>query len=392
MAFAARNLRILSKIYNGNVTNSYSTLRKPIARISLLPLIQNCKLTTQNNRTKIAGSLTNIRSSPTVPFAQNVKENTDNNQVPPKDDTDPDHQYEEEMRKQREMTWKLSKYSMISTGVILGLMGGFYIYDLSKTKYDDKGNVIEDEYSHLPYFPRIWNRLLDRINYWTKFIQEPSREQLLPDPLKHPYVHPPTIVLEFTDVLVHPEWTYKSGWRFKKRPGVDQFLESLSQCFEVVIFTAEPALTVAPVVDALDSKGIAIRLMRDATRFVDGHHVKDLDTLNRDLKKVIVVDWNPNSVKLHPANLFRIPRWKGNDDDTTLFHLNLFLKALAALDIEDMRDALTYYQQFDDPIEAFKANREKLIQQMKEDEMVKTQNESNKPLVSKWSPSFLKLH
>ena len=28
------------------------------------------------------------------------------------------------------------------------------------------------------------------------------------------------------------------------------------------------------------------RLVRDATRFVDGHHIKDLDALNRDLSKV----------------------------------------------------------------------------------------------------------
>lgn len=85
--------------------------------------------------------------------------------------------------------------------------------------------------------------------------------------------------------------------------------------------------------------------------------------------------------------MFKIPRWKGNDDDTTLFHLTAFLKgstylieclkikiiiyklliilnifsALAALEIDDMRDALLYYQQFDDPIEAFKANRERVI-------------------------------
>lgn len=30
------------------------------------------------------------------------------------------------------------------------------------------------------------------------------------------------------------------------------------------------------------------RLVRDTTRFVDGHHVKDLNALNRDLSKVSV--------------------------------------------------------------------------------------------------------
>ena len=31
------------------------------------------------------------------------------------------------------------------------------------------------------------------------------------------------------------------------------------------------------------------RLFRDATRYVDGHHTKDLYALNRDLKKVPLI-------------------------------------------------------------------------------------------------------
>lgn len=65
-----------------------------------------------------------------------------------------------------------------------------------------------------------------------------------------------------------------------------------------------------------------------ATHFVDGHHVKSLDKLNRDLSKVIVIDWNPHSTKFHPENAFNISRWTGNDDDTTLFDLTAFLKSL----------------------------------------------------------------
>lgn len=83
-----------------------------------------------------------------------------------------------------------------------------------------------------------------------------------------------------------------------------------------------------PILDALDPKGyIMYRLVRDATHFVDGHHVKNLDNLNRDLKKVIVIDWDPNSTKLHPENTFRIERWSGNDDDQSLLEMVSFLKS-----------------------------------------------------------------
>lgn len=41
-----------------------------------------------------------------------------------------------------------------------------------------------------------------------QMIIEPTSPKLLPDPLKEPYYQPPyTLVLELTDVLLHPEWS-----------------------------------------------------------------------------------------------------------------------------------------------------------------------------------------
>jgi import inner membrane translocase subunit TIM50 len=39
---------------------------------------------------------------------------------------------------------------------------------------------------------------------------------------------------------------YQTGWRFKKRPGVDQFLETVaSPQFEIVIYTAEQGMVIS---------------------------------------------------------------------------------------------------------------------------------------------------
>ena len=70
------------------------------------------------------------------------------------------------------------------------------------------------------------------------------------------------------------------------------------------------------------------RLFRDATRYEDGHHVKDLDCINRDLSKVIVIDWNEKSVKSHQRNALKLKQWKGNDDDRYLIDLALLLKSM----------------------------------------------------------------
>lgn len=209
------------------------------------------------------------------------------------------------------------------------LLSASAIYDLGSPELDVNGQIIEDEFSGLPIVQQYFKRMWKSLTYYQKMIQEPSREKLLPDPLKPPYIQPEyTLVLEMKDVLVHPDWTYQTGWRFKKRPGVDSFLEQLAGQFEIVIFTADQGMTVFPILDALDPNGyIMYRLVRDATHFVDGHHVKNLDNLNRDLRKVIVVDWDANSTKLHPNNSLNIERWMGNDDDTALFDLVAFLKS-----------------------------------------------------------------
>ncbi|GLG99423.1 Mitochondrial import inner membrane translocase subunit TIM50-C [Gryllus bimaculatus] len=298
----------------------------------------------------------------------------------------------EEERKRRESSWKMMKYSFAAFGVSFGLLGSYLLYDLGSPKRDENGNVIEDEFTHKPLIQQFFGRMMKELDYYKRMIREPSRDKLLPDPLQYPYIQPPyTLVLELRDVLVHPDWTYKTGWRFKKRPGVDHFLEQVAPpLFEIVVFTAEQGMTVFPILDALDPNGyVMYRLVRDATHFVDGHHVKDLDRLNRDLSKVIVVDWNSDSVKFHPRNTLLLPRWAGNDDDQTLVDLANFLRTIAAAKVEDVREVLDYYHNFDDPIEAFRENQRKLIEQMEAKEKQLKESSSRNSLAHRWTPNFL---
>ncbi|CAL7946109.1 unnamed protein product [Xylocopa violacea] len=331
------------------------------------------------NSSKITGSLTN--KGPVHSLTQNDLNNKK---------SDEEAKEEAEKRQNRERSQKILKYSFISFGLFSTFGLSYMIYKLTGSQYDEHGNIIEDEYSNLPFYERIYKVIRREVKFYTKMLQEPSRTKLLPDPLKYPYIQPPyTLVLELTDVLVHPDWTYETGWRFKKRPGVNQFLEAIAPPqFEIVVYTAEQGMTVFGILDSLDPNGyIMYRLVRDTTRFVDGHHVKDLDALNRDLSKVIVVDWNPESTKFHPENTLRLPQWKGNDDDTTLYDLAAFLKTILSTNVEDVREVLNYYRQFDNPLQVFRENQRKFLMQLEEEES-KAQQESNKVLTSKWKPSF----
>ncbi|KAL8219937.1 UNVERIFIED_CONTAM: hypothetical protein K2H54_036471, partial [Gekko kuhli] len=78
---------------------------------------------------------------------------------------------------------------------------------------------------------------------YRQMIIEPTSPKLLPDPLKEPYYQPPyTLVIELTDVLLHPEWSLVTGWRFKKRPGIDNLFQQLAPLYEIVIFTSETGM------------------------------------------------------------------------------------------------------------------------------------------------------
>lgn len=204
---------------------------------------------------------------------------------------------DEEAKKQKESAWRAMKYTFIAFGVSFSCLGTYLVYELGKPSLDPDGRPIFDEFSQMPTSKQYIMRTLRELDYYKRMIKEPSREKLLPDPLQYPYYQPPyTLVLELTDILVHPDWTYQTGWRFKKRPGLDHFLESVNGMFEVVIYTAEQGMTVFPLIEALDPRNIvSYKLVRDATHFVDGHHVKSLDKLNRDLSKVIItVVWMLN--------------------------------------------------------------------------------------------------
>ncbi|XP_066158938.1 mitochondrial import inner membrane translocase subunit TIM50-C-like [Euwallacea fornicatus] len=297
---------------------------------------------------------------------------------------------EEEAKKQREQSWRTMKLTLIFFGISFSLVGTYLVVTLGAPQRDEEGLPLRDQFSDFPAVKAYFLRTIRELDYYRKLIREPSREKLLPDPLQYPYIQPKyTLVLEVTDVLVHPDWTYQTGWRFKKRPLLDYFLESLKDQYEIVIYTAEQGMTVFPLIEAIDPKNIiAYKLVRDATHFTGGHHVKSLNNLNRDLSKVICIDWNGSNLKFNPENLFCVKRWPGNDDDTSLLDLVTFLKTIADNGIDDVRDVLKVYSKYDDPIMAFREKQKKLIDELEAQAAAQREQQNSK--VSRWTPTFFK--
>uniref|UniRef100_A0A0X3PIM1 Mitochondrial import inner membrane translocase subunit TIM50 n=1 Tax=Schistocephalus solidus TaxID=70667 RepID=A0A0X3PIM1_SCHSO len=230
---------------------------------------------------------------------------------------------------------------------------------------DENGVEIPDEFIRMHpakgYICRAWRTLWD----FNQSIRDPVSEKLLPDPVQPPYYQPPyTLVIEINDVLVHPDWRFRSGWRFKKRPALELFLQQLSPFYEVVTFTNESAMTGMPILAQLDPQAqyIHYRLFREATRYRNGKHIKDLSCLNRDLSRVILIDWNPDAATLQPRNAFIVNRWTGNDSDRELIDLAAFLRMVAMSGVDDVRPVLDHYGQFEDPLKKFREKHEQLME------------------------------
>ncbi|XP_039624208.1 mitochondrial import inner membrane translocase subunit TIM50 [Polypterus senegalus] len=267
---------------------------------------------------------------------------------------------------------KQKENSAYAKKIILRLAGLFgigstitvvYIFGSSST--DEQGNRIPDEFDNDPPVFQQIRRTCKYFKDYRQMIIEPTSPKLLPDPLKEPYYQPPyTLVLELTDVLLHPEWSLVTGWRFKKRPGIEYLFQQLAPLYEIVIFTAETGMTAFPLIDSIDPHGFVMyRLFRDATRYVEGHHVKDVSCLNRDASKVIVIDCKKEAFSLQPFNGLALQKWDGSSEDRTLYDLAAFLKTIAISGVEDVRMVLENYALEKDPIEAFKKRQAQLAQE-----------------------------
>lgn len=122
----------------------------------------------------------------------------------------------------------------------------------------------------------------------------------------------------------------KSVWNFGQgetsmtivfRPGVQNFIQKLSEFAEVVVFTAGSASYAGPLIDKLDPDHslFSARLFRCSTvktRYQE--YVKDLSLLGRSLQRVILVDDKPLSGLLQPHNLLPCMPFTGDYRDHQL--------------------------------------------------------------------------
>ena len=201
-----------------------------------------------------------------------------------------------------------------------------------------------------------------------------------------------TLVIDLDETLVHSyfdtipprkaEITFQIPLDNKKvqvytlvRPGAIDFLEKMSEIFEIVIFTASMSIYALPIINFIDKKKKCdFKLFREHCCSFNNGFIKDLKRLSRDLNNIILLDNNPNCYFLNKENAIPIKTWIDDVSDRELFKIIPYLKFLANENIEDIRPIITKikrgnrinYYRFNKIIEKFKKshiidNKEKII-------------------------------
>ena len=167
-----------------------------------------------------------------------------------------------------------------------------------------------------------------------------------------------TLVIDLDETLVHsyfdinpprkPDISFEITIDNKKlkvntlvRPGAIEFLEKMSEIFEIVIFTASLRLYALPIINFIDKKNkCEFKLFREHCSILNNGFIKDLKKLSRDLNNLILLDNNPKSYFLNKENGIPIKTWTDDLLDKELFKITPYLTFLSNENIKHIRPIL----------------------------------------------------
>jgi len=186
------------------------------------------------------------------------------------------------------------------------------------------------------------DQLIFKINNPTLYM----KHKLLP-PSPQPHY---TVVVDIDDIVKNRK-EEKVRTQLLMRPYIDLFLLQLAQRCELILWNASDDQASFENVEKLNAAIPAISsfLSYSECTVKAGIVIKDLTRLNRPLENIILVTSNPQHAVLQPDNAIFVKHWKGNDDDTDLLSIYMFLDYIFESNPQttDVRQKLKTFHTFD---------------------------------------------
>ena len=149
-----------------------------------------------------------------------------------------------------------------------------------------------------------------------------------------------TLVLDLDETLIHSllnERALRSknmgivnltecGEAFIKRPYLNSFIQSISQIYEIIIYTASTKEYALDIMRAIDPNNLYLRYLLSRRHcYFKSPPVKRLEILDRDPRQIIIVDDTLLNWTNDIDNLVPITPFYGDKDDDELLKLHQYL-------------------------------------------------------------------
>jgi import inner membrane translocase subunit TIM50 len=230
-------------------------------------------------------------------------------------------------------------------------LNGYYLYT-------DEGNldISSKRLGYMSFFYNFPLFVRTKTNEAYDFLLKPPVTKFLPgQPPLRPNMLNKTLVLNFEGTLYSKDFEPGQGIVLHLRPGFQKFIDEMSKLYEIVIYSEEDSQFLTEATMTIDpfQKYFTWVFGREFLVLSGAKHVKDLSLLNRDLRKVVVVDFDKDIYKEEPENLILLSKYQGEESEDSLRYLGVFLNHLANPNVKDVRREIKKYGGLDS-LETFK--------------------------------------
>ena len=171
--------------------------------------------------------------------------------------------------------------------------------------------------------PKIYNK-----NKEISALKNMNKISILPDINKKKYKY--TLILPFNEVLVHLDKILNN---YMIRPGLFEFINEIKEIYELILFSNDNSIYEEQVIENIQKEKNFFDYILNKNNGIEDiyYFIQDLNSLNRNIQRFIIIDTSINRFKSYKNNLLIIKPFYGDirSDKKTLNYLSQLLRNIS---------------------------------------------------------------